>query len=249
MAGHSHWAGIKYKKGINDAKRGQLFTKLGRMITVAARQGGGDINANFALRHAVEKAKAANMPKENIEKAIKRGTGELEGTAFEELTYEGYGPGGVAILVEALTDNRNRTTPEIRKIFESKNGSIGETGCVSWMFKKKGLFTIPKDEVDEDKLMEISLDNGAEDINLKGDIYEVICSVKDFEQLSKALKEGGIKTQVAEITYLADMTVSLDKENAKKVLALVEALDDHEDVQNVHANFVIDDEILKEIQK
>ena len=247
MAGHSHWAGIKYKKGANDAKRGKLFTKLGKQITVAAKLGGGDIDVNFSLRHAVEDAKAANMPKDNIEKAIKRGTGELEGVAFESQTFEGYGPSGVAVLVEALTDNKNRTTSEIRKLFETRNGRFGESGCVSWMFQQKGVFEFPADSFDEDQLMEIGLENGAEDVEQKGEIIEVTCDYKDFYALFNAFQKADQTPDVSEIRYVSDVTVTLDATTAPPVLKLIEALDDHDDVHKVHSNLDIPEKVLEEI--
>ncbi len=249
MAGHSHWAGIKYKKGANDAKRGKLFTKLGKQITVAAKMGGGDMDVNFGLRHAVDDAKAANMPKDNIEKAIKRGTGELDGVQIESQTFEGYGPSGVAILVEALTDNKNRTTSEIRKIFETKNGNMGQSGCVSWMFKRKGIFVFSSGKTTEDELMEAGLENGVEDIEQKDDVFEVTCDYKSFYELFNAFKEAGLQPDMSELAFIADVKVTLDKDAARPVLSLIESLDDHDDVQNVHANIELPDDVIKEMSE
>ncbi|MHC4510231.1 MAG: YebC/PmpR family DNA-binding transcriptional regulator, partial [Planctomycetota bacterium] len=183
MSGHSHWAGIKYKKAAADAKRGKVWSKIARMIIVAAKQGGGDPAANLTLRYAIDKAKAANMPKDTIEKAVKRGTGELEGTSFEEVLYEGYGPGGVAIMIEALTDNRNRTSPEIKRLFEKHGGSLGTTGCVNWMFTKKGLITVNAASADEEQLLEIALNAGADDMQNTGEVFEITCEPGAYEQL------------------------------------------------------------------
>ena len=249
MSGHSHWSGIKYKKGIADAKRGKVFTKLGKAITIAARQGGGNCDTNFSLRHAIEKAKESNMPKDNIAKAIKRGTGELEGVTIEELTYEGYGPAGVAIIVEVVTDKRTRTTPEIRKIFENHNSSTGASGCVSWMFKRKGLFHIALDQTDEEALMDITLDAGADDIATEADYFEVTCPMQSYEAVSKAITAAGIKAQLSELTYIADTDVEVDAKNAAKVLSMIESLDDHDDVQNVHANMDISEDVFNELQE
>jgi len=248
MAGHSHWAGIKHKKAANDAKRGKMWSKIARMIIVAAKNGGGDPAANLALRYAIDKAKAANMPKDTIEKAIKRGTGELEATSFEEVLYEGYGPSGVAIMVEALTDNRNRTGPEIKKLFERHGGSLGTTGCVNWMFTKKGLITVRTDSVDEEKLLEIALAAGADDMQNTGQLYEITCDPSAYEALKKALEQEQIPIQLAEISMVPQNTVEItDKETARKILAMMDAFEDHDDVQNTYANFDIPDQILAEV--
>ncbi|MBN1795580.1 MAG: YebC/PmpR family DNA-binding transcriptional regulator [Sedimentisphaerales bacterium] len=249
MSGHSHWSGIKYKKAANDAKRGKVWSKVARLIIVAAKKGGGDPSANLSLRYAIDKAKAANMPKDTIEKAVKKGTGELEGQAFEENLYEGYGPGGVAIMIEALTDNRSRTAPEIKKIFERRGGSLGTSGCVNWMFKKKGLITVNRSDADEDELMEIALSAGAEDMTTDSDIFEITCDPSGYEGLKNALEEKEIIMQIAEISMIPENNVAVgDKDTARKILGLMEDFEDHEDVQNVYSNFDIPDEIIAEIQ-
>jgi len=248
MSGHSHWAGIKYKKAAVDAKRGKMWSKVARMIIVAAKSGGGDPSANLPLRYAIDKAKAANMPKETIEKAIKKGTGEVEGVNFVEVLYEGYGPGGVAIMVEALTDNRNRTAPEIRRLFEKHGGSVGTSGCVNWMFSKKGLITVSTADADEDELLEIALASGADDMQNTGELFEITCAPAAYEQLKDALKEKGIATQVAEISMVPQNTVPVSEAGtAKKIISLMEAFEDHDDVQNTYANFDIPDEIMASI--
>ena len=249
MSGHSHWAGIKYKKAANDAKRGKVWSKIARMIIVAAKAGGGDPGANLSLRYAIDKAKAANMPKDTISKAIKKGTGELGAINYEEVLYEGYAPGGVAIMIDGLTDNRNRTGPEIKKIFERRGCSLGTSGCVNWMFSKKGLITINTEAIDENELMEIALSAGADDMQTTGDIYELTCEPGAYEELKKALEEKEIPTEVAEISMVPQNTVPVDGvETAKKILALMEEFEDHDDIQNVYANFDIPDEILKQIE-
>ena len=248
MSGHSHWAGIKYKKAAIDAKRGKIWSKVARMIIVAAKAGGGDPSANLTLRYAIDKAKASNMPKDTIEKAIKKGTGDLEGVSYEEVLYEGYGPSGVAIMVEALTDNRNRSTPEIKRIFEKHGCSLGATGCVNWMFTKKGLITVNTAETNEEQLFEIALNAGADDMQNTGDVYEITCDPAAHEKLKETLKEKEIATQVAEISMVPLNTVPVsDATTAKKIISLMEAFEDHEDVQNTYANFDIPDEILSEI--
>lgn len=249
MAGHSHWAGIKHKKALVDAKRGKMWSKLSKAIIVAAKMGGGDPDANFRLRTAIDDARAVSMPKDNITRAIKRGTGELEGGHFEETVYEGYGPGGVAVLCEVLTDNRNRTAPEIRKAFEVSEGKLGSTGCVAWMFEKKGLFLIPDDAVDEDTLMEIALEAGADDVQPSGGKYEVTCEPGAYQAVSQALAEASVKPDVNEITLIPKDTVDLDASTARKVLKLMERLDDHDDVQNVSSNFNIPDDVMAEISE
>ncbi|MBN2456483.1 MAG: YebC/PmpR family DNA-binding transcriptional regulator [Sedimentisphaerales bacterium] len=249
MAGHSHWAGIKYKKAANDAKRGKIWSKLARMIIVAAKTGGGDPTANLALRYAIDKAKAANMPKDTIEKAIKKGTGDLEGVNFEEVLYEGYGPGGVAIMVEALTDNRNRTAPEIKRLFERSGSSLGTSGCVSWMFNKKGLITVPAVSVDEEQLLEVALGAGAEDMEQAEEVYEITCDPGNFEHLKDTLKEKEIDTRVAEISMVPQSTVAVTNvAAATKILNLMDALEDLDDVQNVYANFDIPAEVVSKVE-
>lgn len=248
MSGHSHWAGIRYKKAVNDAKRGKIWSKLARVLIVAARSGGGDPAQNLSLRYAIDKAKAANMPKDTIEKAIKKGTGELGGTNFEEVLYEGYAPGGVAIMVEVLTDNRNRTGPEIKRLFEKHGGSLGTGGCVGWMFSKKGLITVSTGAVDEEELMEIALNAGADDMQNTGGIFEITCEPDAYEKLKEALKEKDIATEVAEISMVPQNAVSInDAQIAKKIISLMEAFEDHDDVQNTYANFDIPDEIITHI--
>jgi len=239
MSGHSHWAGIKHKK---------VWSKIARMIIVAAKNGGGDPAANLTLRYSIDKAKAANMPKDTIEKAIKKGTGELEGVTFEEVLYEGYGPSGVAIMVEALTDNRNRTGPEVKKLFEKHGGSLGTSGCVSWMFSQKGLITIATAGVDEERLLEIALNAGADDMDKTGELFEITCEPAAFEGLKKALDDEEITTEVAEIAMIPQNTVEVNQEAvAKRIIALMESFDDHDDIQNAYANFDIPDEIVANI--
>lgn len=247
MSGHSHWAGIKHKKAAVDAKRGKIWSKISKAIIVAAKAGGGDPKMNSRLRLAIDMAKAAGMPKDNIARAIKRGTGEIEGAVFEEITYEGYGPGGVAIMCDVLTDNRNRTAAEIRKCFDLHGGKLGSAGCVAWMFETKGLFLIPADQVSEERLMEVTLEAGAEDIKLSGDKFEVTCDPAKFGDLSEALDQAGIPCDSREVTRIPKDYVNLDAETARKVLKLMEELDEHEDVQNVSSNFNIPDEVLAEI--
>jgi len=248
MSGHSHWAGIKYKKAAVDAKRGKVWSKVARMIIVAARTGGGDPAANLSLRYAIDKAKAANMPKDTIEKAIKKGTGEIEGASYEEVLYEGYGPAGVAIMVEALTDNRNRTTPQIKRLFEKHGGSLGTGGCVNWMFNKKGLITVSTEDTNEEQLFEIALNAGADDMQNTGDVYEITCDPAAYEKLKERLQEKEIPTQVAEISMVPQNTVPVnDAAAAKKIISLMEGFEDHDDVQNTYANFDIPDEIMNGI--
>ena len=247
MSGHSHWATIRRKKSAVDAKRGKLFSKLARVITVSAKNGGGDLDTNLALRYAVDKAKAANMPNDNIDKAIKKGTGELGGEQLEEILYEGYGPGGVAILCEVLTDNRNRTASEIRKIFELKAGSLAGAKSVAWKFDKKGLFAVALDAVDEETLMELILEAGADDMVSGAQTYEITCSPGAFQDVSAALAAKEIATEVSEISMIAQNTVSLDADGARKVLSLLENLEDNDDVQNVYSDLDIPDEIMNEI--
>jgi len=248
MSGHSHWAGIKYKKAVNDAKRGKVWSKAARMIIVAAKAGGGDPSANLSLRYAIDKAKAANMPKDTIEKAIKKGTGETGSVHFEEVLYEGYAPGGVAIMVEVLTDNRNRTAPEIKRIFEKHGGALGTSGCVNWMFSKKGLITVAGPDADEEQLMEISLAAGADDIQNTGEVYEITCEPVAYDKLKETLKQKEIPIQMADISMVPKSTVPVkDKGTAKKIISLMETFEDHDDVQNTYANFDIPDEIMAHI--
>ena len=248
MSGHSHWAGIKYKKAAADAKRGKIWSKISRMIIVAAKSGGGDPAANLALRYAIDKAKAASMPKDTIEKAVKKGTGELGGVSFEEVLYEGYGPSGVAVMVEALTDNRSRTGPEVKRIFEKHGGSLGATGCVNWMFSKKGLIAVSAARIEEEQLLEIALNAGADDMQNTGELFEITCEPGAFEELKKALEQKEITTEVAEISMVPQSTVAIgDEQTAKRIISLMEAFDDHDDVQNAYANFNIPDEIVSRV--
>ncbi len=245
MSGHSKWATIKHKKAATDAKRGQLFTKLIKEITVAAR-GGGNPDTNPRLRVAIDRGKEASMPQDNIDRAIKKGTGQLEGVSYEDMTLEGYGPGGIAIYIEALSDNKNRTTSEIRTIFSKKGGNMAGAGSVSWMFEKKGYVVVNRKAIDEEKLMGIVLDAGAEDLVAEEENYGVKTQPQDFYKVKKALEDNSVKTESAEITLIPKSTIKIMGEEAKKVLDLVDALEEHEDVQNVYANFDIPDELLKE---
>lgn len=244
MAGHSHWAGIKHKKAIVDAKRGKMWSKLSKAIIIAAKHGGGDPDMNIRLRTAIDAAKAVSMPKENIQRAVKKGAGELGGVDYEEVTYEGYGSGGVAVLCEALTDNRNRTAPEIRKIFEVCDGKLGGSGCVAWMFDLKGLFLIPQEKVEEDRLMELALEAGAEDVRPSGKNHEVLCDPAVFHVVAKAFEDAGIEAEVKELSRIPKDTVDLDVDTARKVLKLMERLDDHDDIQSVSSNFNIPDDVM-----
>jgi YebC/PmpR family DNA-binding regulatory protein len=239
MSGHSKWSSIKHKKGAADAKRGKIFTKLIKEITTAARIGGGDPEANSRLRVAILQAKAENMPKDNIERAIKKGTGAIEGESYEEYTYEGYGPGGVAILIETLTDNKKRTTADIRHILTRLNGNLGEAGCVSWIFQKKGYISFDKKSADEEKIMELALDAGAEDVVDTDTEIEVMTNVSGFESVKKAFDSNGLKYIVSEISMIPQTSVKLDGKNAETMLKLMEALEDSDDVQKVYANFDI----------
>jgi YebC/PmpR family DNA-binding regulatory protein len=245
MSGHSKWSSIKHKKAATDAKRGKLFTKLIKEITIAARLGGGDVKANPRLRTAVAAAKAQSMPNDNIDRAIKKGTGELGGAQLETTIYEGYGPGGVAIIAEALTDNRNRTVAEIRFIFGRHGGSLGESGCVGWMFKKKGLISVEKGAVGEDKLFELALEAGAEDMNSDdAEQYQITTAPENYQAVRDALEKAGIPIAHGEAALAPENTVRISGHGAGQVLKLVEELEDHEDVQNVAANFDIDAEEL-----
>ena len=247
MSGHSKWSSIKRKKGATDAKRGQVFTKLIKEITVAARIGGGDPEGNPRLRTAITAAKADNMPKDNIERAIKKGTGELEGVSYEELVYEGYGPGGAAILIEAMTDNRNRTTADIRHIFSKRSGNLGEAGCVAWMFHKKGYIVVEKSAVDEEQLMELALDAGAEDIQEDEKEFEVITDPGAFDAVKAALDGAGIQYLLAEVTMHPQSVVQLEGKNAEHMLRLMEQLEDQDDVQKVYANFDIPEGVMEQL--
>jgi len=247
MAGHSKWAGIKHKKAIVDSRRGKLFTKLARAITVAAKEGGGDPDTNARLGLAVQKAKDASMPKDNIERAIAKGTGEgADAAALEDVVYEGYAPGGVALLVEAVTDNRNRTASEIRHLLSKNGGNLGEPGSVAYLFDKKGLVVVDAERYSEDDLM-VAIDAGAEDIALDDTVYEVLCDPSDLTAVRAALDEAGIEIETAEISQLPQMRVPLDEDTAIKVLRLIDALEDNDDVDTVHANFDVDADILERV--
>jgi YebC/PmpR family DNA-binding regulatory protein len=248
MAGHSHWAGIKHKKALIDNRRGKLWSKLSKAIIVAAKSGGADVATNLRLRYAINDAKAVSMPKDNIERAIKKGSGDLGGANFEEVLYEGYGPGGVAVLCDILTDNRNRTAGEIRKVFELAGGKLGATGCVAWMFDRKGLLEIPATQTDEESLMDLVLEAGADDVRRSGENFEVLCDPEVYSAVCEAIDAAGITTEVRQITRIPKDTVDLDAETARSVLKLMETLDDHDDVQNVAANFNIPDEALAAIE-
>ena len=247
MSGHSKWSTIKHKKGAADAKRGKVFTKLIKEITTAARLGGGDPDGNPRLRKAIDIAKAANLPAENMDRAIKKGTGELEGVVYEEITYEGYGPEGVAVFVECMTDNRNRTVADIRHLFTKYNGNLGQDGCVAYLFDSIGLISISKSKTNEDQLMEIALEAGADDIKEEGDVFEVHTSVDAFDNVLKAITAAGLETEGAELTRLPQTTVPLEGKPAQTMLKLFFRLDDHDDVQNVYANFDISDEIMEKV--
>ncbi len=244
MSGHSKWSSIKHKKAATDAKRGKIFTKVIKEITVAARMGGGDIETNPRLRTAVQAAKAENMPKDNIERAIKKGTGELEGVNYEEISYEGYGPGGAAVLVESLTDNKNRTVADIRSIFGKNGGNLGENGCVAWMFDKKGYIVVERSAVDEDTLMETALEAGAEDIREDDSNYEVITEPGEFETIKEAIDTASISYIDAEVTMLPQNTTNLTGKEAEQMVRLMEMLEDCDDVQKVYTNADIPEEII-----
>jgi YebC/PmpR family DNA-binding regulatory protein len=246
MSGHSKWATTKHKKGAADAKRGKVFTKITKELTVAAKLGGGNPDGNPRLRTAVEKAKEANMPQDNIKRAIQKGTGELPGVSYEEVTYEGYGPGGVALLIECLTDNKNRTVSDVRHILSKNNGSMGESGCVSWMFHQKGYIVVDKKNASEDELMTLALDAGAEDMLSDPDEpnYEIITAPHDYEGVKKALTDKGIKMEVSELTMLPQTYVKLEGKEAEQMVRLMDALEDCDDTQNVYANFDIPDEAM-----
>lgn len=246
MAGHSKWANIKHKKSAEDAKRGRIFTRLVKEIIVAARMGGGDPDANPRLRTVIQTAKQNNLPKENLERAIKKGTGELEGVNYDEVTYEGYGPGGAAVYVESLTDKKNRTVADVRHLFSKYGGNLGENGCVSWMFDKKGWIPVKKADVEEDVLMETAIDAGAEDIRDEDDdVFEVVTPPEAYEDVCNALTGAGIPFGDAEVTMLPQATVSLTGTDAEKMYKLMNALDDHDDVQKVHTNADIPDEVIE----
>jgi YebC/PmpR family DNA-binding regulatory protein len=247
MAGHSHAKNIMRHKSVVDAKRGKLFSKLSRYIIIAARAGGGDPTMNLRLRYAIDKARAVSMPKDNIEKAIKRGTGELEGVSYDEIMYEGYGPGGVAVLAEVLTDNRNRTNGEIKKVFERANATVGVPGSVGYMFDRKGFFAVDAAKhADEDALMTVALEAGADDLKREGDVFEITCDPSAFSAVLDALKTAEVETLEAEVRYLPKMQKAIDVETGKKVVRFIDALDDHDDVQNVYTDAILTDEMAAE---
>ena len=246
MGGHSHWSTIKRHKGAQDAKRGKIFTKVIREISIAARAGG-DPDSNPALRQAIAKAKEVNMPADTVKRAIQRGTGELPGTQVEEFTLEGYGPGGTALLLEIMTDNRNRTVAEIRSLLTKHNGTMAEAGAVAWQFQKKGLLVIDDDKIDEDQLLSVTLEAGAEDVKHSQTSFEIITSTSDFEAVKKALQEAQIEPNLSEITFLPQNQIKLEEKAAEQTLKLMEVLDEHDDVQKVHANFDIPEEIMEKM--
>ena len=247
MSGHSKWSTIKHKKGAADAKRGKIFTKLIKEITIAARMGGGDPGGNPRLRAAITAAKAENMPKDNIERAVKKGTGELPGVSYEEATFEGYGPGGVAVLVEILSDNRKRTVADIRHVFSKHAGNLGEAGCVSWMFDKRGLIVFEKEKVDEEKLMDAALEAGAQDVRETDKEFEVLTEAGDMEKVKTKLEKAGIVPAYAEVGMVPQSTVRLTGKEAQQMLRLMESLEDSDDVQHVYANFDIPDEEMEQL--
>ena len=248
MSGHSKWSTIKHKKGATDAKRGKIFTKIIKEITVAARMGGGDPETNPRLRSALASARSENMPKDTFERAIKKGTGDLEGVNYEEILYEGYGPGGVAVLVECLTDNRNRTIAEIRQAFGKAGGNVGTAGCVAWMFDKKGLIIVNKEDSDEETLMELALDAGAEDIKEEEESFEIICEPADFETVKEAIDDAGIKCEEAEITMIPQNMTKVEGKEAEQMINFMEVLDDCDDVQKFYSNADIPDEVFDSME-
>ena len=248
MSGHSKWSTIKRKKGANDAKRGKIFTRLIKEITVAARSGGGDPEGNPRLRSAIISAKAENMPKDNISRGIKKGTGEIAGEVYDEILYEGYGPGGVAVLVECMTDNRNRTVADVRHYFTKSNGNLGESGCVAWMFEKKGLILVDKETTSEEELMDQALEAGAEDIVEEDSEFQIFTAPEELDDVRDALEEAGVVFLEASVSMIPKNTVDVTEEKVgRALLKLLENLEDHEDVQNVHANFDIDDELMEQL--
>ncbi|MFH1664776.1 MAG: YebC/PmpR family DNA-binding transcriptional regulator [Candidatus Omnitrophota bacterium] len=250
MSGHSKWASIKHKKGALDAKRGKIFTKIIREITVAAREGGGNPDANPRLRLAIQKAKEANMPAENIERGVKKGTGELEGVSYENVSFEGYAVGGVAVIVEGLTDNRNRTTSEVRSIFTKRGGNMAGAGSVAFQFEKKGVFMVKKEDAEEEELLNIALDAGAEDLTGDEDFFQITCAMQDFDRVRTGLAKKKVKVESGELSMVPKNTIKIeDAETARKILGLVEDLEDNDDVQNVYANFDIPDHVIREIEK
>jgi YebC/PmpR family DNA-binding regulatory protein len=249
MSGHSKWSSIKHKKAATDAKRGKVFTRFIRELTIAARSGGGDPESNSRLRHAMDGARAANMPSDNIKKAVQRGTGELEGINYEEFSYEGYGPGGVAILADAMTDNKNRTVSEVRHVFEKYNGNLGQQGCVSWMFTRKGVIIVPQSAIGEDELMEIVIENGGEDMVKEGSSYEITTATEDFDKVHEALKAKKLPIESAEISKVPSTYIKLEGRQAEQMLKLYDKLEELDDIQNVWANFDIADEVIEQFNK
>ena len=245
MSGHSKWSTIKHKKGAADAKRGKIFTKLIKEITVAARMGGGDPEGNPRLRTAISAARAENMPKDNIERGIKKGTGELEGVAYEEASYDGYGPGGAAVLVDCLTDNKNRSVADIKHLFERYGGNLGEPGCVTWIFEQRGLVVLEKDKVDEDQLIDLALEAGAEDVIEEETEFEVVTAPTDFEAVKKAIDDAGLPYTLAEVTKIPKNMVKIEGKKAQQMINLMQALEDHDDVNHVYANFDIADDVME----
>ena len=243
MSGHSKWANIKRKKGANDAIRGKITTKIGREITVAVQMGGADPTGNMRLKLALSKAKANNIPKDNIQRAIQKGLGAAGGANYEEFTYEGYGPGGVAVILDIMTDNRNRTAADVRHLFSKYGGNLGATGCVAWMFKQKAVFIIEREVFgDEDELLNIALEAGAEDMKAEGDVFEIVAEPGDYDAVADALAAKGIETASAEVTMVPDNTVRIEGKDAEKMMSLVDALEEHDDVQNIYANYEMDEE-------
>lgn len=249
MSGHSKWASIKHKKGALDAKRGKIFTKIIKEITVAARLGGGDPTGNARLRHVIAEAKQVNMPADNITRAIKKGTGELEGVHYEEITYEAYGPGGAAILIDVMTDNKNRTIGEMRTMLSKNGGNMGESGSVAWMFEKKGLVIVNASDKNEDELLELVLDAGADDLQTVGDHFEIVSSLENFEAVRKTLEDHKIKPVSAALTKIPKTTVPVDEKNARSLLKLMDLLEDHDDVQKTYANFDIPEDVMVAIEQ
>ncbi len=249
MSGHNKWAKIKHKKAGTDAQRGKLFSRLIKEITIAAKNGGGDFNGNPRLRLAVQTAKDSNMPADNIKRAVQRGTGELPGVQYEELTYEGYGPGGVAVMIELVTDNKNRTVAELRHLLDRNNGKLAEAGSVAWMFQKKGSIEVPKSAIGEDDLLNIILEAGADDMRAEDEYYDITTSSEAFEPVKKAIEDKGLKMNNASVQLLPQNTVRVEGKEAEQVLKLMEALEEHDDVQNVYANFDIDDSVLAQLNQ
>lgn len=249
MSGHSKWSTIKHKKAILDSRRGKSWSKLGRAVTMAAKMGGGNVNENPRLRLAIDKAKAENMPKDTIEKAVKKGTGDLEGVQYEDLMYEGYGPAGVAVMCRVMTDSRNRTAGEIKKIFERSGGNLGSPNCVAFQFTSKGVIVVAHEDVSEDRLMEIALDAGADDVSSSEHIHEVTCHPDVFHEVKQKIEAAGIKVQSADVAMLASNSISLDLESARKVKRLIDALEEHDDVDAVYSNSDIPDDVVAALAK